>query len=139
MNYTLQNLNELPLDLKPGDIVFLIGDLWSGKTTLTKEIFFRFKIAPQTVRSPTYTYMQEYEWFNAHGNKQIFHHFDLYRLNDYDDFLNIGGQEYLENSNSIKIIEWPEILFGFIKPNYTIKICCHDWNDSDRQYLIVKN
>jgi tRNA A37 threonylcarbamoyladenosine biosynthesis protein TsaE len=64
--------------------------------------------------------MQEYPGVNKQGEIQIFHHFDLYRLETYDDFLNIGGQEYLERRDTIKIIEWPEILEDYFVPNYTI-------------------
>jgi tRNA threonylcarbamoyladenosine biosynthesis protein TsaE len=54
------------------------------------------------VRSPTYTYYQKYS--------TSIYHFDLYRLEDYDTFVSIGGEEILGDSCTITLIEWPEIL-----------------------------
>ena len=54
------------------------------------------------IRSPTYTYYQKYgEWL---------YHFDLYRLDNFENFDLIGGGEILDNSENICLIEWPEIL-----------------------------
>jgi tRNA A37 threonylcarbamoyladenosine biosynthesis protein TsaE len=80
------------------------------------------------VRSPTYTYYQKYSK-EIVGTKEIgdrgetkenlpptssllppVYHFDLYRLEDYDTFISIGGEEILQNDDVIVLIEWPEIL-----------------------------
>jgi tRNA threonylcarbamoyladenosine biosynthesis protein TsaE len=139
LSWTLRELASWNLTLKSGDTLFLIGDLWAGKTTLTKHILSQYGVNPAEVRSPTYTYMQEYRGTNKQGEIQTFHHFDLYRLETYDDFLNIGGQEYLENTDTIKIIEWPEILDGYFVPNYTITLDIPSLSDEQRVYSIKKH
>lgn len=87
---------------KAGTVIFLIGDLGTGKTTFAKFFAERFNAS---AKSPTFGLVNIYE-----GSKTIYH-LDLYRLNDYYEALNIGIEEILDNS-SIKLIEWPEILEG---------------------------
>jgi tRNA threonylcarbamoyladenosine biosynthesis protein TsaE len=107
MKYHLSELPELALELRPGDIVFLRGNLGSGKTTLSQEILSRRGIDRNRIKSPTYTYFQKY---SAEPTGGIFYHFDLYRIAEYETFLNIGGEEYLSDPQAIKLVEWPEIL-----------------------------
>ena len=47
---------------------------------------------------------------------------DLYRLEDIESFSSIGGSEILENPKSILLIEWPQILEGYIEPTKVITI-----------------
>ena len=69
------------------------------------------------IRSPTYTYYQEYS-----GNAATVHHFDLYRIEDAETFFLIGGAEIAESPESIMLIEWPEILEESIMPTKIVKI-----------------
>jgi tRNA threonylcarbamoyladenosine biosynthesis protein TsaE len=80
----------------------LCGDLGAGKTTISKYIIQSLLGKEVAVKSPTYIY------YNKYGEN--IYHFDLYRLQSYDDFVNIGGEEILDNPANICIIEWPEIL-----------------------------
>ncbi len=70
--------------------------------------------ATMIVRSPTYTYYQKY-------GKNIYH-CDLYRLEEYSNWITIGGEEIIEDPNSILLIEWPEILGESVKPTKKITI-----------------
>jgi tRNA threonylcarbamoyl adenosine modification protein YjeE len=106
MIISLANLSTIPFTPKVGDIVYLTGDLAAGKTTLVQYLLERFGIPKTQVKSPTYTYYQQYT--GSHG--ESIYHFDLYRITDYDIFINIGGQEILENPHHICFVEWPEIL-----------------------------
>ena len=102
----LDDLANIPLDLAPGDIVYLSGDLAAGKTTLVQTLLARHGVDPSLIKSPTYTYYQIYT-----GNQGWkFAHFDLYRVPDYETFLNIGGQEILDNPLYTSLVEWPDIL-----------------------------
>jgi tRNA threonylcarbamoyl adenosine modification protein YjeE len=106
MIISLENLPNIPLTPNIGDIIYITGDLAAGKTTLVQHLLERFGIPGSQVKSPTYTYYQQYI---GSGGEMIYH-FDLYRITDYDIFVNIGGQEILENPHHICFIEWPEIL-----------------------------
>lgn len=65
------------------------------------------------VRSPTYTYYQKYN---------TVYHCDLYRLEDYSTWLSIGGAEITEDTESILLIEWPEILGSMVIPSRAVAI-----------------
>lgn len=99
--------------LNKNNIIILSGDLGSGKTKFVEGILNYFNIADE-ISSPTFTIVNEY----ITKTINIFH-FDLYRLNNIDDFYAIGGDEYLENG--ICIFEWGELLESYLKKDY-IKI-----------------
>jgi len=109
--------------------------LGAGKTTFIRAILRKFfddeKII---VRSPTYTYYQEYG-DATHG--KVFH-FDLYRLDDLENFYLIGGDEIIQNSESIALIEWPEILGDSVQPTKKIFIS-YDENSGKRIFRIEEN
>jgi tRNA threonylcarbamoyladenosine biosynthesis protein TsaE len=91
--------------LKKGDIVFLKGDLGSGKTTFTQGITKSFG-NKGFARSSSFTLVNEYEA----GECRLFH-MDLYRL-EASTVWDLGIEEYLFSGN-IAVIEWPERLLGF--------------------------
>lgn len=78
------------------------------------------------VRSPTYTYYQKY------GDN--IYHFDLYRLEDYDTFISIGGEEILSDASTIALIEWPEILGESVA--YTKKVSITLMEDGGREVIV---
>lgn len=127
--YTLKEISELPLSLIPGDIVFLHGDLAAGKTTLSKHLIQTLLWETTDIKSPTYTYYHKYS--------DHIYHFDLYRLSNYDEFFAIGGEEIVENPNNICLIEWPEILSGYITPTFEIFLKKTD-RDDEREIEIKK-
>lgn len=95
-------------NLKPGDIVALIGDLGAGKTCLTQGIARGAKIdLNQIVNSPSYTLINEYE-----GEIPIYH-IDLYRLQRREEILDLGLEVYFEG-NGICIIEWADRMLDLL-------------------------
>ena len=96
-------------------IVFLVGDLGTGKTTLVKEIIHALGSNDQ-VKSPTFTIIEPYELA-----LETIYHMDLYRINDSSELESIGLEEYLNEPNAIIFIEWPENSFGYLK-KFNMKI-----------------
>jgi len=84
--------------LKKGDIVGFIGELGSGKTTIIKGIVKHF--SNSDVYSPSFIIVNEYQ-----GKIPIFH-FDLYRIKDFDELIDIGWEDYIDKG--IILIEWAE-------------------------------
>ena len=87
--------------LPEGTTVCLSGTLGAGKTHLVQAIAVACGITRENVTSPTFVLCQHY-----HGTKTI-HHLDAYRLNDDDEFLELGVDE-LFASDGLTIVEWGE-------------------------------
>ncbi len=119
---TMEVGKQIALLLQEGDVVFLLGDLGSGKTTLTKGLIEQLtNTSTQEVTSPTFTYLHTYS-----GTKKI-HHFDLYRLSSPSEFLDAGFHEFL-SKEAICCIEWPDRLPEGIKETCRIEILYEEKN-----------
>lgn len=106
MIYDLESLKKLADDLaanaEPGNCYCLIGDLGAGKTEFSRA-FIRAYIGREiTVGSPTFNILQIYE-----SSKAPIYHFDLYRIKDESELLEIGFDEAL--NRGIVLVEWPQI------------------------------
>ena len=111
-----QNLaKKLVKNIGPGAVISLVGEMGAGKTTFTKGFALQMGIKDH-VTSPTFKLVSEYQ-----GEKYKLNHIDAYRMNGAEDFLNIGGEEYLLPKNSITIIEWGDLL-NEILPLKTIRV-----------------
>ena len=93
--------------INKGDIIFLYGEIGVGKTTFVRNIInyleSKNKIKNSDVLSPTFNIVYDYNI----GNLKILH-YDLYRVKNYNDIVQLG---MFENSrDSIKIIEWPDLI-----------------------------
>ena len=89
--------------LKAGDTIFLYGEIGAGKTTFTRFLINHLEVAngikKSDILSPTFNIVYDYNI----GKKQI-HHYDLYRLKNNKDILELGMFD--ETEDSIKIIEY---------------------------------
>ena len=115
---------------KKGDIIVLCGELGSGKTKFTEGFLEYFNLQDE-LSSPTFTIVNEYDTPDF-----PIYHFNVYRLEDIDEFYAIGGEEYF--SSGICIIEWGEIIEEALPNNY-IKITFEkDISDENLRYLKIE-
>ena len=89
------------------DCIFLIGEIGVGKTTFTRSLINYFQkeqgIEQTEVLSPTFNLLHEYDI-----KKIKVMHYDLYRIVNKKELDQLGI--FSENINSIKIIEWPQLI-----------------------------
>lgn len=112
------------------NVINLNGELGAGKTAFMQGIAKYFKIEDQ-VSSPTFTIVNEYD---LKDNKKIFH-FDVYRLEDSDEFLECIGTDYFENG--FCIFEWGNIIRDILPKNtLNIDISKDDSDDNKRIFKI---
>ena len=105
--------DDVSLKIKVGDIICLFGELGSGKTTfarnLINSIYKRNKLQkPNSIKSPSFPILLTYE-----VNNFDIYHYDLYRISKSSELIEINIFEQL--SNSITLIEWPEIILDSLK------------------------
>lgn len=127
---TINFAYELASKLNTGDIIVLTGELGSGKTKFTQGILKYFGLENE-ISSPTFTIVNEY-----HANNKNIFHFDVYRLEDCDEFYAIGGEEYFENG--ICIIEWGEIIENILPSDYIKISFSKDDNNDDYRKLNIE-
>ena len=104
--------------ISAGDIIFLYGDIGVGKTTFVRFLINHLEskngIKKSDVLSPTFNIVYDYDV----GNLKILH-YDLYRLKNYKDISQLGMFE--TSNDSIKIVEWPELIESKPKDRVDIK------------------
>ena len=119
---TLKIGEKISAALKGGDILCLYGDLGAGKTTLVKGLAKGFGIKKEIV-SPTFAILNVYDIrVQEQKTAKKIAHFDLYRLKNAEEFLDMGGMDYLGAPNTICVIEWPEKIEGILKNKKCVNI-----------------
>ena len=93
--------------LKPGNVIFLYGEMGVGKTTFVRYLINGFqkanKLELTEVTSPTFNLLNEYQI-----NKIKINHYDLFRLKSPEEIKNLDLFE--ETSSAVTLIEWPQII-----------------------------
>ena len=102
--YFSENISKI---IRPGDIIFLYGEIGVGKTTFVRFCINYLEskkgIKNSDVLSPTFNIVYDYDV----GNIKIIH-YDLFRLKNYKDISQLCMFE--TSQDCIKIVEWPELI-----------------------------
>ena len=85
---------------QPGDLYLLSGPLGAGKTCLVQGLAFGLGVE-EYARSPSFVLVNRYR-----GRLDI-HHIDLYRLQEVEEVIDLGLEEYFEG-DGVCAVEWPE-------------------------------
>ncbi|MFC1483203.1 tRNA (adenosine(37)-N6)-threonylcarbamoyltransferase complex ATPase subunit type 1 TsaE [Candidatus Margulisiibacteriota bacterium] len=93
---------KLAKNIRRGDVVALVGELGAGKTTFVSS-FLEALGVDDVVSSPTFTLLNIYK-----TKKFSVYHFDLYRLNSYDEFEFADFYDLLHDKKSVVFVEWAD-------------------------------
>lgn len=99
---------EMGEEAVPGQVITLIGDLGVGKTVFTQGFAAGLGVQ-DSVNSPTFTILQVYE-----DGRIPLYHFDVYRIGDSEEMLEVGWDEYV-SGNGVCLIEWADLIEDLIE------------------------
>jgi len=136
MKLTIESLDTIQLTARQfidqiGDrTVFAFnGKMGAGKTTFIKSICEEMGVR-ETVNSPTFSIVNEYEA----SDKRIIYHFDCYRINNIQEALDLGAEEYLYSGN-LCFIEWSENIAPLL-PDSIVNVNIEEVKNGNRDVVI---
>ncbi|MGQ9699658.1 MAG: tRNA (adenosine(37)-N6)-threonylcarbamoyltransferase complex ATPase subunit type 1 TsaE [Candidatus Bipolaricaulaceae bacterium] len=107
---TMDVAMDLGRRLKEGDVVALVGELGTGKTTFVKGLARGFWI-PEEVLSPSFLLARTYR------GKRVLHHLDLYRIRSEEELLEVGLTDLLPPEEGVTVVEWADRFPRLIPPS----------------------
>src|SRR5918992_4998381 len=117
--------------LLPGDVVSLSGDLGAGKTVLVQGIAAASGVE-ERVTSPSFTIVHEYK-----GRFPLIH-IDVYRLNSFQEVLDLGFEEFLD-PQAVVMIEWGNAIAPLLpRRHLEIEIRRAETDDSDDRFILFR-
>ena len=122
--------NQIAATLAIGDVITLSGDLGAGKTTLSRYIIHALLDNTIDVVSPTFNIVQTYDTL-----KGTVWHFDLYRLNNVEEVIELGIEDAF--NFGISLIEWPGIITSHL-PRNSIKISIEFGTDPSERMVHIE-
>jgi len=123
---------KLATSLNGGEVVALYGNLGAGKTAFVQGLALALGVKNK-VNSPTFNIMKAYK--TKHQKIKQLCHIDAYRLSGFQDLLDIGVQDYLEDKNALVVIEWADKIKEIL-PKNVIKVSIKSVNEFVREINI---
>lgn len=94
------------------------GEMGAGKTTFINALAQELGVDPEeATSSPTFAIVNEYR---SDTTAELIYHFDLYRIEDLDEALDMGIEDYLD-SGALCLIEWPDRVSDLL-PDDTVNV-----------------
>lgn len=109
------------------------GEMGAGKTTFIRELCRALGVEEDLANSPSFSIINEYR---SDTTAELIYHFDLYRLENIDEALEIGVEDYFD-SGALCLLEWPERIEALL-PDDTVKVTVTVNPDESRSLLIEK-
>lgn len=125
---TVALAEEIAKDMPKGTVIGYLGDLGAGKTAFTTGLAKGLGIEAD-VSSPTFAICNEYR-----GNGKTLYHFDMYRIDGWDDLYSTGFFDYLETDAYIAA-EWSENIYGAL-PDDAVIVDISKISDTEREFKI---
>ena len=107
------------------------GEMGAGKTTFINALCRRLGVEDDVANSPSFAIINEYR---SDETAELIYHFDLYRLDNIDEALEIGVEDYFD-SGALCLLEWPERIEDIL-PDDTVKVEIRVNDDHSRDIII---
>ena len=109
------------------------GQMGAGKTTFINALCRRLGVEDDVTNSPSFAIINEYR---SDTTAELIYHFYLYRLEDIDEALEIGVEDYFD-SGALCFLEWPERIEDIL-PDDTVRVDIRV-NDDDSRDIIISD
>ncbi len=120
---------DLAKNLKPGTVLALFGGMGMGKTAFTRGLAKGLGIDAH-VCSPTFAIVNDY------GGNPPLAHFDMYRVETWDDLYSTGFFDYIDNGYILSV-EWSENIENALPPD-AVRITIHRTENEDERIIDVE-
>ncbi len=136
----VENIEGLPA--AAGEFLSLMGDetvyafrggMGAGKTTFISALSQALGVDADEANSPSFAIVNEYR---SETTAELIYHFDLYRLDNLEEVMDIGFEDYLD-SGALCLIEWPEIVADIL-PDDTVWVDIRANDDGSRDITVTK-
>lgn len=131
---TVTSLEQLPeaarqfiADMGDRTVVALHGEMGAGKTTFINALCRELGVETDATASPTFALVNEYR---SDTTAELIYHFDLYRLENLDEALDMGVEDYFD-CGAVCLIEWPDVVDPIL-PEDTIDLTIKENADGSR-------
>lgn len=131
---TVTSLEQLPeaarqfiADMGNRTVVALHGEMGAGKTTFINALCRELGVETDATASPTFALVNEYR---SDTTAELIYHFDLYRLENLDEALDMGVEDYFD-CGAVCLIEWPDVVDPIL-PEDTIDLTIKENADGSR-------
>lgn len=109
------------------------GEMGAGKTTFINALCRALGVTDDPTASPTFAIINEYR---SDTTAELIYHFDLYRLENYEEALDLGADDYFF-SGALCLLEWPEKIEEIL-PADTVRVRITELPDGSRELLIAR-
>lgn len=107
------------------------GEMGAGKTTFINALCRRLGVSEDMANSPSFAIINEYR---SDETAELIYHFDLYRLENIDEALEIGVEDYFD-SGALCLLEWPERIEDLL-PDDTVRVDIRVNDDHSRDIIV---
>ena len=137
MNKTIKiaNIEDLPRaasefveNMGDATVFAFHGDMGAGKTTFINALSKALGVEEDITNSPSFSLVNEYR---SDTTAELIYHFDLYRLENMEEAVEIGIEDYFD-SGAICLIEWPDIVNDLL-PRDTVDVYIKENEDGSRE------
>lgn len=110
-----------------------VGEMGAGKTTFINELCRQLGVDGEETNSPSFAIINEYR---SETTAELIYHFDCYRLENEQEAIDIGAEDYFD-SGALCLIEWPERIETLLPDDTVVVNIAVNHDDGSRLIKII--